>query len=1052
MAQSLFGKATKWGGDKFRLADLEKQFEKALHSGGSPDLDAIDKLIQDSVWIEYRVGRRRTRELEVQALDYMVGQVKGWLDPEQTDLESISMMMERPVWQCVHDGRKAAFESQLLHELEGIVEDLTSNGRISSAFRRIEFFFKALEDRVIFDQLQQKIDRCREIRMKAEAYFDEAAAQIAGLVKEGRIKPARAALQHLKEEAPNYQGLQKVEHELILAESGLKDAQSAVERAIEKGAYKDAYRQIVKLNERYPEARGVSSLGEEMAGAIMEKARQKATGEDGLEDPAEVCAWIENYIADYQELFSLGDLARRHRKIYQLFGSYAKALRNKSDECLLELDLKGFERACEKIRLYQGQNIADDHLLSEHKVNSVAEYEDAVRNNCLESKCICLSDLIAYLQQNENRENCRIMISNRELSQCRSDWQKVISFDSTDESELASNLEALGNIASEDGGILGERACSRVIEIQETLRKIEIQSLKQQQRLREDAADWPGALEYIKKIKAAKSGWPKFENEKKRLQEHIYRELAELKEAEAKEKEGLLDTALEKARRLAGHSHLKIKANALVESLEAQTEKIKNDVETIWQTFAADSGQTGQAEGYWLCELSPEKLADLAEQVRPLAGQFKDAASIQKKLKQIEAEYAARGRLEKIHALAAEVNAVEGSPTIAKIGNVFEKAREGCRDIKGYRPLVAVRDEWAGRIREKLLDDYQLNFDRKHFTAARQCRETWQQYLDAGEFEEQVQEKFGRDYAFSKTEEPIADADTLVDWSSNYINEHKYEKAAGLVKRALKNCGDHPKALDLKRQLADYDAGIDMLREVEKNLVAPEGVGDDELDSARVILDKVKSFSFEFKNLKKRKLKWDTLADYERALESRSGVSGKLRFSIGTSNYMLFAADAITLGSPKDDTADLVIQAPFVKANHCSLKFGNGEFALKSEAGACYIADEKVDERKISEQDEIRIGKKFKLTVDALKSGAMVLSAGNYNQLRDFSLSGVILMQGTLTAGSESGGHIVLPGLKESFRLIYRGRRFYLQDSEGERNLSLGSELDVGGVPVCLSR
>ncbi|MCP4351116.1 MAG: hypothetical protein GY795_37095 [Desulfobacterales bacterium] len=1026
------------------IPSLETGFEKALKTENNPDLDAIDQIISNPAWQSNRLGRRISRQLELMALDHMISQAAEMLNnQENTDIEGISGIVNRPSWQQIYSYEKKQFEHNLLTFLEEVVSELTEKGRASSAFRRIEFFYKTMEDRSIISKLNNKINDCRQRKQKFETHIADSIEKISQFTQSGNFAQAQAISAQLLEEAPDNEEVKKaqilIQHEKQIFEQTIKE----IQQIIDSGALDTASEKLNKLKTRYPDIIQIASIHENLQKRISEDFIKQTLDLEKQGNPEKACLWLENRIKKYPDFISLHSIARESSEACALFNRCLDFMETQAIESLEKMDFNTFSTIAQKAETYQHQVPVKANNTLKHIKYLTDDYTNAEKDNDLKKK----RELISHLEHQAKlariplSESCDLLKIQQQLSEQAETWETILAQIPATQTEIRHNLEKLCEIQVADNGEYGNRAASRINDLNQELKRHKISQLKKKQFEAETKADWPKAIEYLIQLQELD---PTAEYPSKRtadLRQKINEENLILQNALDRKEENFLKTARQLIEPLAQFSSVKDKAEALSQELDKDMENIREQAATLWKETRIQ-----------LYLLKKHELDKLTRSAKELLNCFKDSDEISAQVERLDRENAVRGRLARITELETKLKEAGDQATLADYGLLAEKVKDILKENPEYPPLQNILNYWHDRIMETLLTNYKTHADQKKFHAAKAVLQDWHRYYKTADMEQEVRKAFGDEFGFFMLDEFIDQAARESFIAENYYTRLDFKEAGKFTANALNICTDDPKALDLARKLDDWDKGINTLRKVEHILEKYDHDSSTDLTEAQKLLDEVKKLPVIFRDLNTYDLKWNTPAVYASEIENRTGIIGRIRLSIVPGkNYLIFVSDKITFGSPKDPGADLKIRAGGIKPGHGQIIRKKQEFYLSKHAGECMVCGEAAETRKLNLGDEIRLGKTFLFKVTALSKGCLVMIMDNSNPL-DYSLEGIVMIDNTLDIGPEKNVHIRIPRLRSSCQLLYHNQGFSLADESGETRLTLGQVQRVGDVQFLLTR
>lgn len=190
---------------------------------------------------------------------------------------------------------------------------------------------------------------------------------------------------------------------------------------------------------------------------------------------------------------------------------------------------------------------------------------------------------------------------------------------------------------------------------------------------------------------------------------------------------------------------------------------------------------------------------------------------------------------------------------------------------------------------------------------------------------------------------------------------------------------------------------------------------------------------------------------YENDSKTRSYHMTLSQKDYGHQSYLLFASNRITFGNPKDRKADIRIWAEGVKPEHGVIENRDGEYFLGKKAGSCEVSGESVSEKKLETNDEILLGKQFKMKAASVSPAGLLLTLEESNAV-DGMLRGILMLDQYLDIGPNPTDHIIIPRMSEKIRLEHENGSFYsIADSE-RTEIQIGEKNNFSGTSIFITR
>jgi len=448
----------------------------------------------------------------------------------------------------------------------------------------------------------------------------------------------------------------------------------------------------------------------------------------------------------------------------------------------------------------------------------------------------------------------------------------------------------------------------------------------------------------------------------------------------------------------------------------------------LWQMMAQKIDVPPQKLEQQLYRIEKQEFERAFQQMKHLYRNQKHSQTIGKYVKVMETEIAARGKNDIIIKKQGDMLKECETCGVDEYSVIFYELKNALKQFPDYPPFTTRLQQISNQIETCLLFDYETCLEAKRFHAALAIHNDWETFLFSKDMAAVVQQNFGDDGSISHIESLIEQARAQSSIADNLLIRQQYDNVQPYIDQAFEICSDDPVAINAQEKLEAWETGMKWLRFIDTCVkdITPHNTL--YLEKCHELIKKVTRLPINFYNLTAYGLQHASIAHYQSIIKKYIGMPEKLWLCVNHKNYYLFFSDTIKLGNPKEEAADIQIQAPGIKRNHGQIFRQKNGFVLKQEAGDCLVNGQSSHSQKLANNDMIKLGMNTHMTVTALSHGSLVIELKNPNQVHFDLNGGIIMMKNRLDLQGIEGGHIVCPGLDDRYQITYKQEKLWLND------------------------
>ena len=1007
-------------------------FKDAVSNPQEINLDRIDTIISDQNYREKGLlNSKNTEKYEQIVLGYMLDRAQkmiATLDDEkkEPDLEGLSHLTSYQAWSIFNSPGKQAIEGKLKQYYVDSIKDLKANGKYSSAFRRVNLFRKTLKVPDLAEKLEKDLERAKFREKESEKKIRHAAMVIEKLARSGRFDDAELLLDRLVNSFTKNSLIENARKNLSSGHRRFNKKLKDLKSFIQDRHFEAAAQKIQFLQTDYsPDMDDLESVKEDLKKTMVDSCLDEI---GNIDSPLSALEYVQNQLKTFQALGydCLSDVERKG-KIVELGRQVRKV---ETDAVINQIRNMEYVEALKGIETIQnrsiGQWIKKDARIGA-VVNHIHRYQDSTRD--LDARKNSLTAVMDTLGLDDQAQTPLQETYDR-LNQQAKTWNLILSSNPpSDPDQISAHIKnELQRIMKDDCGKFHDQA-----------RKAACENYNRMVQIAANKKQWDPAVDSLKTIRELDPDFLDCDTQINRFESSLKKERQWFASIKTCADDNQLQQALDKIIPLIHLASVAPQAKALEKELIQRIKTIEKKVETTWNQVLPKAQNT-------LYRLEETDLNRLKHAVDDSLDRFRDSKFLLGKKEILKNEIRARGYLDHLESAVKEMG---HPPGLAKLGPLVETAREYLEKVPSYPPILKIVTSFQNEIKALLVNEFNDHMAARRLLAALGvAQKKWSSYLGNIELSEDIQIRMkDLEQTLEKAEDQVQAAE--VAW-----NRHRYESAARSAGQALDICSDHGRAIAIKDRFSDWKKGIQQLGRVEQlihNFDQGAGSG---IDEARDITESVRALPVSFIRLKDQGLRWNSLEDYFNQIEDRAGLNDSVRLSIEPGpSYLVLFSEKIRIGSPRDEKADIKIQAGGMQINHAHLIRMQGRYELIAKQGPCLVDGEKVDTMVLAAGQELGFGGYFKFDIVAGKNNTLVLETSAM-PLPDSSLDGVILMDDRLEIGPlNSSSHVRVPGLKEKRMILRENKKLFLVEEEDKSGLMPGKSADLAGdTQISVSR